>query len=119
MDLPLGEQTDIYNPWSILNYLDKKQLASYWANSSFNSLVGKLVREGSREIKQEFETLLSGGSLQVEIDEQIVYPQLSSEKTAIWSLLLASGYLKVKSYQAYASDFGEWKGRIRAGTDQL
>ena len=90
-----GDRRDIYNPWSILNYLDKKQLASYWANSSSNSLVGKLVREGSREIKQEFETLLSGGSLQVEIDEQIVYNQLSVKRNAIWSLLLASGYLKV------------------------
>ena len=90
-----GRYKDIYNPWSILNYLDKRRTAAYWANSSSNSLVGKLIREGNRNIKQDFETLLQGGTLQVEIDEQIVYNQLPVKKGAIWSLLLASGYLKV------------------------
>lgn len=89
-----GNHTDIYNPWSILNYLDKKRLGVYWANSSSNSLVGKLIREGNREIKQEFENLLKGGTLRVEIDEQIVYGELSSKRNSIWSLLLASGYLE-------------------------
>ncbi len=90
-----GKQRDIYNPWSILNFLDTKKVGAYWANSSSNSLAGKLIREGSRTIKQDFETLLQGGTLRVEIDEQIVYNQLAVRQEAIWSLLLASGYLKV------------------------
>ena len=90
-----GRYKDIYNPWSILNYLDKRRTAAYWANSSSNSLVGKLIREGNRNTKQDFETLLQGGTLWVEIDEQIVYNQLPVRQGAIWSLLLASGYLKV------------------------
>ncbi len=90
-----GSCTDIYNPWSILNYLDKKSLAAYWANSSSNALIGKLLREGNKKMKQDFEKLMQGEVIQMEIDEQIVYHQLSVKKNAIFSLLLASGYLKV------------------------
>ena len=90
-----GSQTDMYNPWSILNYLDKKKATTYWANSSSNSLVGKLLREGNKDIKQSLEALLHGETLLVEIDEQIVYGELNTTRNAIWSLLLASGYLKV------------------------
>lgn len=92
-----GKTRDIYNPWSILNFLSKGKLTAYWANTSSNSLVGKLIREGSVEIKQDFEKLLEGESIITAIDEQIVYDQLDYDESAIWSLLLASGYLKVLS----------------------
>lgn len=94
-----GEHKDIYNPWSILNFLDKGKYTTYWANTSSNSLVGKLLREGNRRIKQQFETLLQGEVIKTPIDEQIVYNQLDNNDSAIWSLLLASGYLKVLSYE--------------------
>ena len=95
-----GKQRDIYNPWSILNYLDTNgKLGTYWANTSSNSLVGKLLREGNRSIKEQFEKLLQGGAIRTPIDEQIVYNQLDENESAIWSLLLASGYLKVLSYE--------------------
>ena len=90
-----GGHGDIYNPWSILNFLDKGRIASYWANTSSNGLVGKLIREGSRKIKSQFEILLKGESIQCPIDEQIIFEQLNKREGAIWSLLLASGYLKV------------------------
>ena len=93
-----GNHKDIYNPWSILNYLDTGKLSTYWANTSSNSLVGKLLREGNRKIKEKFEALLQGQVIQTTIDEQIVYNQLDNDESAIWSLLLASGYLKVLSY---------------------
>ena len=93
-----GNLTDIYNPWSIINYLDKKQFRPYWANTSSNSLVGKLIKEGSPDVKKSMEDLMEGKSLTVEIDEQIVFNQLEQKESAIWSLLLASGYLKVKTY---------------------
>lgn len=104
-----GRRKDIYNPWSILNYLDKKQFAPYWANSSSNSLAGKLIREGSKNLKTAFEGLLMGEAMTAEIDEQIVYDQLDDNEPAIWSLLLASGYLKVRDLKRYTSDYGEWK----------
>ncbi len=101
-----GNKTDIYNPWSIINYLDKKKLGAYWANTSSNSLVGKLIREGSKETKQVMEGLLSGKKLVVEVDEQIVYNQLFQKRNGVWSLLLASGYLKVAG-----TEFAERTGR--------
>ena len=93
-----GKHKDIYNPWSILNFLDKGYFTTYWANTSSNSLVGKLLREGNRGIKEKFERLLSGESIRTPIDEQIVYNQLDHNEDAAWSLLLASGYLKVLFY---------------------
>ncbi len=103
-----GSQKDIYNPWSILNYLDKGKVAPYWANSSSNSLIGRLIREGNKAVKQAFEELMSGRNLEAEeIDEQIVYDQLSKKRNAIWSLLLASGYLKVVECQ-FVERTGRW-----------
>ena len=80
-----GTQTDMYNPWSILNFMDKGKLAPYWANTSSNSLIGKLVREGNRRVKMDFENLLEGKSIRCPIDEQIVYNQLNKRQGAIWS----------------------------------
>ena len=91
-----GNQPDIYNPWSVVNYLDKKEFGTYWANTSSNSLAGKLIREGSKDVKITMESLLRGEALCTKIDEQIVFNQLDYNEYAIWSLLLASGYLKVE-----------------------
>ena len=104
-----GNQREIYNPWSILNFLDKREFGTYWANSSSNSLVSKQLREGGKGIKQDFEQLMRGTSIKVEMDEQIIYNQLSGKKNGIWSLLLASGYLKVHRYQTWMTESGEWK----------
>ncbi len=103
-----GDKTDIYNPWSIVNYLNKKKVGRYWANSSANGLVGKLIREGSGAIKKDFEQLLSGGTITAAIDEQIVYAALDTNESAIWSLLLASGYLKVIHRQDYGEREDDW-----------
>ena len=93
-----GNRTDIYNPWSITNFLDKKRLGTYWANTSSNSLVSSLIQKGNQNIKQTMEDLLNNGTLRTQIDEQIVFNQLEQDESAIWSLLLASGYLKVEKY---------------------
>ena len=103
-----GDIKGIYNPWSIINYLDKREIRTYWANTSSNSLAGKLIREGSKDIKQEFENLLNGSCIEVYLDEQIVYDQLSVKESSIWSLLLAGGYLKVLS-----AEFMERTGRMK------
>ena len=104
-----GNQTEIYNPWSILNYLDVQKLAPYWSNSSSNSLAGKLIQRGGKGLKTTFEQLLRGETITTEMDEQIVYDQLDQDEQAVWSLLVASGYLKVKRLQTYTTDYGEWK----------
>ncbi|MCM1134594.1 MAG: ATP-binding protein [Clostridium sp.] len=104
-----GSERDIYNPWSIINFLDERRVGIYWANTSSNSLVGKLIREGSVNVKKTFEHLMQGESIWIDIDEQIVYNQLSEKENSIWSLLLASGYLKVKSFHTLTTEYGEWK----------
>ncbi|MDE6925058.1 MAG: ATP-binding protein [Acetatifactor sp.] len=94
-----GKRTDIYNPWSVINYLDKQKAGAYWANSSSNSLVGKLIREGSPGIKMTMEKLLYGETFHAVLDEQVAFSQLDQGDDAVWSLLLASGYLKVVDYE--------------------
>ena len=89
-----GSHADIYNPWSISNFLDSGEFANYWVNTSSNGLVNKLVKEGSPEIKIAMEDLLNSNTLITNLDEEIVFNQLENSDTAVWSLLLASGYLK-------------------------
>ena len=91
-----GNTPDIYNPWSVTSYLDKGKLDTYWANTSSNSLVGRLIQTGDVRVKTEFEKLLKGEYIEAEIDEQIVFNQLADGDDAVWSLLLASGYLKIE-----------------------
>ena len=92
-----GEHRDIYNPWSITNYLDERRLYPYWASTSSNGLVSRLIRTASADVKEKMEDLLNRQEIVVNFDEQIVYNQLDHNVNAIWSLLLASGYLKVQN----------------------
>ena len=94
-----GSFKDIYNPWSVLNFLDTGRYGTYWANTSSNSLVGKIIRESGVDVKLAFEKLLCGETICCSIDEQIVYDQLDKKRNAILSLLLASGYLKVIRFE--------------------
>ncbi len=90
-----GKHTDIYNPWSIISFIGKGgEYAAYWANTSSNDLVSALIQTGDADVKKTVEDLLAGKSFTAPIDEQIVFNQLSGNTNAIWSLLLASGYLK-------------------------
>lgn len=92
-----GQISDIYNPWSIINFMDKGgEYDTYWADSSGNGLINSLIQQGSADIKKTMELLLQGGSFEAELDEQIIFNQLDGDDNAVWSLLLATGYLKVK-----------------------
>ena len=99
-----GEHRDIYNPWSITNFLKEKKLRPYWASTSSNGLVSRLIQTAPPDIKQMMEDLISGREIVVSFDEQIVFSQLGKNKNAIWSLLMASGYLK--------PDKVEYKGEL-------
>ncbi len=94
-----GKTADIYNPWSIINFLDTKQYEPYWANTSSNELINTLLRGGNKKIKTSFEVLLEGKSIHCPIEEQVVYGALGDNEEAIWSLLVAAGYLKILSYE--------------------
>lgn len=91
-----GEHTDIYNPWSIASFIKNNgKYQAYWSNTSGNGLVNTLIRGGNHMVKSAMEDLLAGSSLVVPLDEQIIFNQLDEDANAIWSLLLATGYLRV------------------------
>ena len=93
-----GSEREIYNPWSIINYLSKKTFAPYWARTSENALVNQLIVQSDEDIKDDFSILLNGESITVKFDEEIIFSQLYNEKGAIWSFLMASGYVKPLSH---------------------
>ena len=90
-----GRHKDIYNPWSITNYLKEQKFIPYWALTSSNSMISRLIQSASIDMKMDMETLLNGGEITVCFDEQIVFSQLENDENAVWSLMVASGYLKV------------------------
>lgn len=90
-----GKYKEIYNPWSITNFLHTGKIQTYWVNSSSNELVNKLIYQGNINIKQNVERLLKGGTIDAFVDEQVYYGQLPANERAVWSLLLATGYLKI------------------------
>lgn len=91
-----GGHRDIYNPWSITNFLDKKRIMPYWASTSSNKLINNILKTASPRVKELMELLMNGENIEVTFDEQIVYDQLDRDENAIWSLLVASGYLKIE-----------------------
>ncbi len=100
-----GSQRDMYNPWSIVSFLNKKgRYETYWANTSSNRLVNSLIQRGNSEIKKTMEALLRGNSFLANLDEQIMLNQLVGSTDAVWSLLLATGYLKVLNVRAEKPD---------------
>ncbi len=100
-----GTQTDIYNPWSIVSFINKKgKYDTYWSNTSGNGLVNQLIQKGNPDIKQIMEDMLQGKSFEAKIDEKIVFDQLNGSADAVWSLLLATGYLKVLSVRTLDTD---------------
>ncbi len=91
----IGSASDIYNPWSVTWYLDSGKLDDYWANTSENSLVDKLIKESGANVKTAVESLLKGEAVEALIDDEIVFNLIDKNESGIFSLLLAAGYLKV------------------------
>ncbi len=102
-----GNSHNIYNPWSITKFLKEKKFTTYWANTSSNALIGKLIREGSFEMKTAVEDLLQGKTYQTAADTEIVFSDLDDRESAIWGLLLAGGYVKAVEEVVADSDMGD------------
>lgn len=94
-----GNNRQVYNPWSILSFLEKREYRVYWKVTELDCLIEKLIREGSKDIKIKVESLLKGGSINVPIDERRAYDYLDDNEMAVWSLFLFSGYLKILRYE--------------------
>ncbi|MCM1257589.1 MAG: ATP-binding protein [Roseburia sp.] len=114
-----GNRKDIYNPWSIISYLDKKQLKPYWANASAGSLASRLVREGSKDIKMQFELLLTGRTIRSRINEEMSLTQYSGSERSVWSLLLAAGYLKVTGIHGKEYELSLTNGEVRQAFEDM
>lgn len=100
-----GKSKEIYNPWSIINFMSRKQFQPYWTNSGGMGLISRLVLNGGISLKEDLERLLQGESLHKVFDENIAFMQLDHEPESIWPLLVASGYLKVD--QAVCGEYTE------------
>lgn len=113
-----GNQTNIYNPWSITKFLDSGLYGLYWADTSSNKLVSQLIRQGTPQLKMQMEDLLNGKCLETEMDEQVIFEQLKSAKGAIWSLLVASGYLKSAGRQ-FIRETGKFIYQLRITNHEI
>lgn len=99
-------KTEVYNPWSVVNYVmrvlaesDKLPRAE-WVNSSSNSIIRKLVETADEETKADIERLMNGGSIEAYLDETVTYADLDSKKTNMWNFLFFTGYLKTAGSRA-------------------
>ena len=93
-------KTEIYNPWSIIQYISSAtggneiSCKPYWINTSSNSIVHQLVSQSNQQTRNKIETLIAGGSVSAEINENTVYADINVNSEDIWSFLLFTGYLK-------------------------
>ena len=90
----IGNVEGIYNPWSILNYLNKRELRPYWVNTSSNDLI-KMTFKKSNAVKEKMISLLNGEPVEVTIDLETIIVGIEKKQENIWGLMLQTGYLKV------------------------
>lgn len=90
--------TDIYNPWSVINYLDQNCVAKpFWQSTGSNEIIGEILENATPEIMDNLRTLLSGKTFRTYIDTAVIYPEISNDPYSIYSFLLMAGYLTVRS----------------------
>lgn len=99
----IGGRSDIYNPWSIVNYLSERKFLPYWAHSGGYGLADRLIRLGKNSLKKDLEILLKGGSIHKILDENVNFQELENSPDAVWSLLLAAGYVKADRVTFYGT----------------
>ncbi|MCB1158899.1 MAG: AAA family ATPase [Leptospiraceae bacterium] len=92
----IGKVSDIYNPWSILNFVDKHEegFKPYWVNTSRNTLINHLLAHSNKDVKNELEQLIANNSITKRINSHIIFSDIERNSEALWSFLLFSGYLK-------------------------
>lgn len=92
-----GDSSEIYNPWSICNFMVEQELSAYWVNTSSNELIGDLIRKVPAKTKKEVEDLILGKKIHKYINEDIALQYADGNEEAFWSLLLATGYIKASN----------------------
>ena len=99
--------TDIFNPWSVINYFGNEcQPRAYWQSTGSNSVVGEILSTADKSVYEKLNLLIQGKTISSYVDTSVIYPQIHDNPSTIYSFLLVAGYLKiVKSEQAFSGDF--------------
>ena len=99
--------TDIFNPWSVVNYFSNKcEPRTFWLSTGSNDIIGEVINEADDEIYQKLTSLVNGGSFTTYIDTSVIYPQVKNNPSSLYSFLLVAGYLKaIKSTVSISGDF--------------
>jgi len=100
-------KTDIFNPWSVVNYFSNdSEPRAFWLSTGSNDIIGEVIKEADEEICRKLTSLVNGDSFTTYIDTSVIYPQIKSNPSSIYSFLLVAGYLKaVKSSVSISGDF--------------
>lgn len=100
-------KTDIFNPWSVINYFNNDcEPRAFWLSTGSNDVIGEIIAEADSEIYERLTSLVNGGSFVTYVDTSVIYPQIQNNPSTIYSFLLVAGYLKiVKTEPAFNGDF--------------
>ena len=97
--------TEIFNPWSVINYIaDRCKPKPFWVSTSSNDLIKEIMEQATPEIKEDLYSLLCGETVTTNVDTSVIYPELQDDPYRIYSFLLVTGYLKIA--EVYPSDDG-------------
>ena len=111
--------TTIYNPWSMMNYLDEKRLAPYWVlTSNDNVILRKLLSTASNETKESFIQLIQGKAIEGRVETNLRYDELIENEEALWSLLLFCGYLSLDDAQLSSVET-HWNCKLRIPNQEV
>ena len=99
--------TEIFNPWSVINYFRNNcQPRAYWQSTGSNEIIGEIISEADKEIYERLTSLINGETITTYIDTGVIYPQIKNNPSTIYSFLLVAGYLKVlKTTPSFNGDF--------------
>ena len=138
-------ETEVYNPWSVIQYINEHMGAPdrlnkpYWANTSSNSIIKELVFNADEDVKRELEGLIAGGTIEKRIHEDITYGDIHDSEDNLWNFLFFTGYMKKVSERQdpehndiyltmcipnrevrwiYTNQINDWFDRIVKSTDR-
>lgn len=100
-------KTEIFNPWSVINYFNNEcEPRAFWQSTGSNDIIGEVIAEADTEIYEKLTSLVKGSAFTTYIDTGVIYPQIKSNPSTIYSFLLVAGYLKVlKTTPSFSGDF--------------
>ena len=100
-------KTEIFNPWSVINYFNNEcEARAFWQSTGSNDIIGEIIAQADKEIYEKLTSLVRGETLTTYIDTGVIYPQIKNNPSTIYSFLLVAGYLKVlKTTPAFNGDF--------------